>query len=619
MAGTMVRVLAVATLGASAVACVRADHAARADLGRSAKLRILVDKVMQPEAGWVTRRWMVREAAQAGFNVFSPRIGYDRLDDVRKVTTWCGHEGIYHMPWMRGTLDAPEGPEADGKRMVWGSGDEQALWSPNSDELWEWMTRYIIEYAKISAADEHLMGVFLDYENYAPGRGGGNCYDLSYDDLILGEFAQAKGTELPKLPLEVRKSWLEQKGLYDEFAEFQIAHWRERCRALRKAVDAINPKFQFCVYPAPGTPFMVKAIYPEWATGQAPLILADAGTYGRPGRLLPQRKALERNREILVQGMQVARDAGIPFMYTGGIDPVVGGADPEFSGENAVMISEATDGYWVFYEGPTYTGTHREYFRWFTWANNAISEGRFAAWRERRETPDASALPAFTPIEKSKAKTVEYPVVRLRGPNLLLVGGRAGQPFEVTLRHEKVASYVADVEWELMTADWDSLATGTIPHGQQGTIRHTPNADGLYLISVTAGACAYSVASSTAPLAIYAGDGVSLVYGAERLYFRVPAGVQAFTVGAEGPSGETVRLTVYDPKGGRVATDQTTMTRDKAQIEVAAAEHPGRVWSLTLTQADEGVLEDCTLHLDPKLPPAVSLVAEEAFGVEGEP
>ena len=42
----------------------------RAQLGREVKFRILVDKVMQPERGWTTEEWMVRETARksgAGF------------------------------------------------------------------------------------------------------------------------------------------------------------------------------------------------------------------------------------------------------------------------------------------------------------------------------------------------------------------------------------------------------------------------------------------------------------------------------------------------------------------------------------------------------------------------
>ena len=37
------------------------------------------------------------------------------------------------------------------------------------------------------------------------------------------------------------------------------------------------------------------------------------------------------------------------------------------------LISEATNGYWIFYEGPTYTKEdHAAYWKWFTWANKAI-------------------------------------------------------------------------------------------------------------------------------------------------------------------------------------------------------------------------------------------------------
>ncbi|MDA0335262.1 MAG: hypothetical protein O2782_08875 [bacterium] len=260
-----------------------AQRPARSELGRSVKLRILVDKVMQPVADWHTEAWMVAEAAAAGFNVWSPRLGNDNLAEVSRVSTWCREQQIFHIPWMRGTLTAPEGPEADGKRVVWASGSEQPLWSPNSDELWDWLTERVVAYARMAAADNTLIGVFLDYENYAPGANGGDLYDLSYDDLILGAFAEARSIALPDLALADRKAWLEAEGLHEAFDTFQVEQWRQRCRQLRQAVDAIAPEFQFCIYPAPGTYFMTVATYPEWATQQAPLILADASIYGRPG------------------------------------------------------------------------------------------------------------------------------------------------------------------------------------------------------------------------------------------------------------------------------------------------------------------------------------------------
>ncbi len=386
-----------------------APQIAREDLGRSVKMTVLVDKVMQPEAGWTTEEWMVKEAADAGFNVYSPRAGYDRLDDVRQVTEWCQKYGIYHMPWMRGSLGVADDNEAaNGKRMVWASGGEQPLWSPNSDEFWAWTTKYIVEYAKISVEMPGLMGVFLDYENYAKGPRGGNCYDLSYDDLIMGMFAKAKGIELPDLTLAGRARWLKEQGLDEEFSEFQINHWRERCRALREAVDEFNPSFQFCIYPAPGTLFMTEATYPEWATEQAPLILADACTYGRSGGWLQHAEALEANRKKLSKRQAFAREKGGPFIYIGGIDPVVRGADPEFCGSNAVMISDVTDGYWIFYEGPKYKEDHAEYFHWFTWANKAIAEGNFQAQYKPRETPDTFGAAELVPEDPAKIQIIVY-------------------------------------------------------------------------------------------------------------------------------------------------------------------------------------------------------------------
>lgn len=401
------RALIIVAVCGAIIGSAWAEPLARHDLGRTVKFKILVDKVMQPTRDWHTEEWMVKETADAGFNVFSPRQAND-LAEVRQVTEWCAKYGILHLPWMRGSLAVSlTAPEAEGKRMVWASGAEQELWSPNSDAFWEWTNGLILEYAKISREMPALFGVFLDYENYAPGAKGGNCYSLSYDAEILAKFAAARGITIPELAPEDRYPWLTAQGLHDEFEAFQIAHWRERARTLRQAVDAIDPTFQFCIYPAPGTPFMLEALYPEWATEQAPLILADATTYGR-STLLPHEEALRANRDALVANRQFAESTGIPMFYTGGIDPAVKGADPEFSGRNAAMISQVTDGYWIFYEGPTYDTTHPEYFKWFAAANRAIDEGNWDwAWAPR-ETPDSWGLDELIVEHPERKQLVVY-------------------------------------------------------------------------------------------------------------------------------------------------------------------------------------------------------------------
>jgi len=597
----------------------RGASLSREDLGVKDKWRIVVDKVMQPEADWTTEEWMVREAAEADFNVYSPRTGHDDLEAVKQVTAWCEKYGIFHLPWMRGTLNAPKGEAADGKRVVWASGNEQPLWSVHSDAFWEWTHRYIVEYAKMSAENEHLIGVFLDYENYATGKEG-NLYSLSYEDLILDQFAQSIQKDLPKLPLKERADWLKKEGLHKPFEAFQVEAWRKRCRALREAVDQYNPQFQFCIYPAPGTPFMVQAAYPEWATEKAPLILADACTYGRPSRFIPQEDGLRENKRKLLDRMKIAQEAGIPFMYSGGIDPVVKGADPEFCGKNAVAISEVTDGYWIFYEGPKYKEDHPDYWRWFTWANKAIKEGRYDVQYQPRETEEDWSLGTFgerfllsSLQTQPLGETVTYPTVELRGENLLLLSCKGGQRTEIGLRNHPLGSYISSLVWEIRNPEMQKIASGMIPHDKMDKIRFTPKKDGFYVMGASAGSCTYSVQSANVPVGLWAKEGLSLVHRAERLYFDVPSHVPSFTVKARDAGRETVRLRLYDAKNIQAAEMQTNLQVRDISLKASPQKNQPGVWSLEITKADEGVLEDYTLWLDGLAAPVFSLAPEHVF------
>jgi len=598
-----------------------ADAPPRDQLGREVKLRIVVDKVMQPEADWKTEEWMVEESAKAGFNVYSPRIGFDDLAAVRQVTEWCQKYGIYHMPWMRGSLTSSDGPASDGKRMVWANGVEQPLWSPNADEFWAWTEQYIVEYAKMGAENRHIMGVFLDYENYAPGRAA-NLYDLSYDDIILAKFADAKGIELPKLEFGARKAWLDEQGLHEAFEVFQVEHWRQRCRRLRQLVDEHDPAFQFCVYPAPGTPFMLRAAYPEWATPKAPLILADPSTYGRPGRYLPERESLKGNIKILETGMQAAKDAGISYIYSGGIDPVVRGADPEFCGKNAVAISSVTGGYWIFYEGPKYKVDHPEYWKWFAWANSRIAEGKLDAWQQPRETAEGFALEVFgggssaaaLAAPQNTGQTFDFPPITLRSENLLAIAGNKDAPVEIVLQHHPISNYKTILAWELRSVKMDILQSGVIEFNQSGSVQFTPQEDAIYLLGVSAGECSYSITRSNAPLGILTGDGASFIGEAKPLCFFVPENIETFTISARGGGGvETVRINILGPDGSQAATGQTAPGNNQVQVKVNAGGNAGKVWTLEAVRAGEGVIEDFSVTLDEALPPVLAFFPEHLF------
>ena len=589
------------------------------------KIAILVDKVMQREEGWTTKEWIVKEVAEAGFNVFSPRSGYDKPDEVRQVVKWCKEYGLYHMPWMGGTLKTSEGPEADGKRLVWESGIVQPLWSPNSEEFWEWTNGHIVELAKISSEFSNLMGVFIDYENYAPGRSPrhGNCYALSYDEVIMGRFAKKEGFKLPDLKPEERAAWLKGQDLDRDFADFQIGQWRDRCRTLREAVDRYNPEFMFCIYPAPGTLFMREACYREWATEAAPLILADATTYGRSSRLITEHEALEENRKKLLERMDIPRSEKISFVYVGGIDPVVEGADPEFCGKNAVSISQISNGYWVFYEGPEYRKDHPEYFRWFAWANRAIVGKDLDAWHQPRKTHDKWSMALYDDGTDRElvvsspwtGEKIEHTPVKMRYNNVLFVGCKYGYTSEITIRNEPIFDPDSSLSWELKTPQLEKMDAGSIHGDGVEVIRITPRVDGIHLVEISADDSAYWVVDSNAPVGFYIGGRLRFRFGAERLYFKVQQGVERFIFTVRGNINNTARLEIFDPEGELAATGQTTPKRRKANVEVSVNEGWGKVWSLAVLKADEGILEDVSIQLSrlPSLLPVVSLSPDQTF------
>jgi len=686
----------------------------RETLGQTEKFRVMVDKVerLDNPAGHMTEEH-VQLYVNAGFNVLVPRTGAEDYEYVRKMANLARKYNVYYMPWMRGgTGTKDDTPESE--KMVWKGGVIQNKYSPNSDYLWEYLSERILTYARISTEEPALIGVFLDYENYGAPRGAGWLYSISYDKNIIEKFVKSKGIELPQMEPGKYHSWLVDKGLEEEFKDFQIKHWRSRCSSLRKKVDDINPQFQFCIYPM-STFFLQEAAWQEFSTKKAPLIVADASTYGRPGGMT-QQVGLEHNAEKMHKKMEFLREFEqeheVPMLLMAGIDPIVYRApDAEFAGRNAVAISENCNGYWVFYElnEPVRTAYHNAYLEWFTKANQAIVKGRYGFWREERKTldifgpqividkfdsfserftvkinaikgttlstdirytlddsePTAESPKYIVPIttkpttikaaffkdnkalsavsvkdidapisiiedvtsslrdnisrfvtQKMPEEKVEYPTVKLRGKNILLVAGKAGHPIELVLQNQPVAQYKAPLWWGIWSPSMTRIDFGMIPYRKTATVKFTPENDGIYLLGAWAGNCAYSVVSSNTPVGLYTGNGLSLIYGAKRLYFKVPSSTEQFTLVVKGSKAETVRLKVLNPESNQVAEEQTTSKKNEAMISVSASGYDGQTWSLQLTQADEGVLEDSVVKLGPGLPPVLSLTPEHVFDID---
>ena len=589
--------------------------AATDSLAAPQKMRILVDKTFMHFQDEIITRDQMRKVAEAGFTVFVPRRGGSDLEFLRKTAGWAKEEDISFMPWMRGTY-----PAGDGPKMVWADGTVTPICSPTSDRFWDWTERYITAYAKLSTEVPSVIGVFLDYEIYAHPKQG-NAYALSYDIPILQDFAEKEDFDLPDLAPDERAKWLRKQGLHEKFADFQVTRWREQCRRLRNQVDQINPEFRFCVYPAPGTRFIQEAIYPEWATTKAPLILADASTYGRRAAI-PHKQALQANRRIYRKRMKSVEEYGIPFEYVGGLDPVVEGADPEFCGKSAVMISDLSDGYWVFYEGPMIESwqdrrpyftpgraDHEAYWKWFTWANKNIARGNLDAQNQPRETSDECGPtmgPPLKPVYPEGAPQTEAALEkrgsRLRGWGCYYLLAEKGQKIELRMRGEQLGDYQDVPVYRLLGPDQNELASGGLPLGKVTRTSVEAAKSGTYTLFIFSRSNAFSAAIGAPHWAIapreYPDDSgpIHLCGFARRLYFYVPRDTEGFTLHLQSPHGpaERIAVKVCNPAGEVVAQKETT----NATLSISVPEERrAKPWSLVFERPQKGVFEDAFIRL----------------------
>lgn len=185
----------------------------------------------------------------------------------------------------------------------------------------------------------------------------------------------------------------------------------------------------------------------------------------------------------------------------------------------------------------------------------------------------------------------------------------------VELRHVPVSRYSNLLGWELRDPLRKLLSVGSIEPKATGKVSFTPEADGVYLLAVSAGRCAYCLVRSNTAVGLYAGPGhpLSVIGGAKRLYFYVPARTKRFTVTAKGHGQETVRVDVFGPTSRKV-NDRP----DHAPPRVREGPRRGRRTRRCHLVADadsvqKGVLEDGSVALDGRLPPVVSMMPEGVF------
>jgi len=580
----------------------------REALGKTDPYRILVDKVLMKSTGWVMQPAHVAEIKEAGFNVVVPRIGADDNGRVRRAASLAADAGLFYMPWIRGTHAFAGEPK---QRATASNGQYGNLASPNSDVLWDYWRDRVLFYAELSVEVPAVLGVFLDFENYDKVKiGGGMCYVISYDEPILQRFAASRGLSLPvPLPAD-RGAWLADEGLQEAFESYQVGEWRRRARSLREAVDAVNPSFQFVVYPAGHSPFIREAVWREWHTGRAPLIMAEVDTYWRHAYDLGD--ALRKNASILEKRRAELNEVDPSIRYMAGLDPVVSGANAEFEGKSAVQGAEITNGYWVFYEGPTYgEKDHHDCFAWFRRANDAILERDFSLWQEPAETPN----PVLDDMAARAAEVAGEDLVPFSSAPLpeaaltKVLRHRPGARYQVYLkRGERLAGRLIALKHAHLTRK--TVAVIVTPSGK--TLGHVTAAigtpepidieapeEGVYGIAIDSGRAKGELALTNRYVCLV-GPRITLVEDQPPVYIAPKAGADTidFSVTSYVP-GEHVQVRVRAPDGA-LAMDRNTRQQCPLEVRESVRDAAG-AWQLVLTDAVEDIAVQLGKTCEPRI------------------
>jgi len=314
-----------------------------------------------------------------------------------------------------------------------------------------------------------------------------------------------------------------------------------------------------------------------------------------------------------VRGMQHAKSKNVPILYMGGIDPIVKGADPEFSGKNAVMISQTTNGYWIFYEGPNYyQPDHAAYFKWFSRANHDIMAQKFDLWKQSREEPDPvmatrdeilrqycgdTARPFSTQPMPEGAKKIACTV---RGQAHFAVLLQGGQNLQGRLQVRKLGSYTSGSRFSLFGPDRNMIDMGEAEIDNPAQLNHVAKNDGIHVIIIETGQNAAQLFIDNQYFCLIGAEQIGFL-GSQQLFYFLPepnAQHALLTLGSPSPH-ETATITVFDHTGKQIAKGNTVANKTFDANLTITPELNKKPWSLLLNRAPEGTIEDLSLTLGP--------------------
>lgn len=324
-----------------------------------------------------------RDLHEQGFNVIgSPGMGTssppsllsERLEMFRgtckKATSYPGMR-IY--PKMTMCWHFPENGEHFSK-MVWFNGFEQELVCPVDENYWnERVLPYMLAFAEASKEFD-VFAIMMDWEIYADNsktRKFRNVYGVCHCDNCWKRF----GNNLPDIPRDQRNQYLTEHKLRVAYNRAFYQRLSELAGKLRSETDKINPKLSYWLLPTIQGDFLT-TVGKALATPEAPLVVTNEDTYGKPSLAVSDCDAVESNVAKCKDDLQYLEQHKIPYIY---LAAIMGDLDPRYHGKQAIEMGKVCDGIWLWELSKVdhYKYGRDNLMKILTVANREIREGTF--------------------------------------------------------------------------------------------------------------------------------------------------------------------------------------------------------------------------------------------------
>ncbi|WP_432798744.1 hypothetical protein [Poriferisphaera sp. WC338] len=496
---------------------------------------VLFDKILHPFTNSFITERAIRSAAEAKFNTYclvthESIKGDTRLQLIKQTALFCEKYNLSCLPAERLSFRANTLDRRNGKWITWKNGTAEPILSPNTNDFWEHLERKILPIVSLSTTNKSIIGVFVDFENYFfKNKKPGNYYPVSYDPYSLRAFQKEKQLPIEEIPYGKTSSWLIENDFDNAFISWQKRLWVQKSVVFRKKIDRINPKFRFFIYPG-RTPFLTEAVYNNWGTEQAPIVLAYAGVQSRKTKYMTWPESIEYSIKNLREAEDKARLHNMCGQFISGLYTSNQSWSEEGLSRIAQVIANQTDGYWFFYQRfKNSPYQHKTLWNAFTKANQEIHAGNTAYRDAPFKNLDrwaADTLNQFrnfkaqdAPIKELDNRYRDYSNTTLINANIFAIKAKKNDVVRITIsgKHKGSSPYYLDYQIinHTNTIPLESKTVNTQSHN----ILFTVPEDGLYWLCLNSYYKQYTISESNTPLALLAIGESSAFHGPISLYY----------------------------------------------------------------------------------------------------